>query len=45
MNATPKMGVHLGVIRLNLLHSPLLVKMHFTLEHIIFASCAFALHT
>jgi hypothetical protein len=32
-SATPKVGVHLGVIRLHPLHSPPFVKMCFTPNH------------
>jgi hypothetical protein len=40
MNATLKMGVHLEVIKLNLLHFPPLVKVCLTFEHTFLASCA-----
>jgi hypothetical protein len=43
-SVTPNMGVHLRVIGLNFLHSPPLVKVCFTIEHTLLASCAFALH-
>jgi hypothetical protein len=33
MIVIPKMRVHLGVIGLNLLHSPSFVRMCFTFEH------------
>jgi hypothetical protein len=42
MNATLKMGVHLEVIRLNLLHFPPL-KVCLTFEHTFLASCAFTI--
>jgi hypothetical protein len=35
-SAIPKVGMHLGVIGLHLLHSPPFVKMCFTLKHIFF---------
>ncbi len=45
MNATPKVGMHLKIVEFNLLHFPPLVRVCFTPEHIILASCALALHT
>jgi hypothetical protein len=33
MNATPKVGVHLGIVKLHPLHSPAFVKMCFTSKH------------
>jgi hypothetical protein len=36
MNASPKMGVHLGVIGLHPLHSPPFVKVCFTPKHIFY---------
>ncbi len=35
MNATPKVGVHLGVIGLHPLHSPSFVRLCFTTKHIL----------
>ncbi len=32
-SATPKVGVHLGVIRVHLLHSPPFVRVCFTPKH------------
>jgi hypothetical protein len=43
-NATPKVGMHLGIIGFNFLHFPSFVKMCFTLEHIFLASWALAFH-
>jgi hypothetical protein len=43
-SAIPKVGVHLGVIKLHPLHSPPFVRMCFTPKHILLASWAFALH-
>jgi hypothetical protein len=43
MNATLKMGVHLEVIGLNLLHFPPLVKVCFMFEHNFLALCAFTI--
>jgi hypothetical protein len=37
-NATPKMRVHLGIIRLHLLHFPPFVRVCFTHKHIFLAS-------
>ncbi len=45
MNVTPKMGVHLGVIGIHLLHSPLVVKVCFTPKHTPLTSWVFTLHT
>jgi hypothetical protein len=44
MNAIPKVGVHLEIIGLRLLHFPPFVRVCFTLEHIFLASWALALH-
>jgi hypothetical protein len=44
-NATPKVGVHLRIIGLHLLHFPPFVRMCFTSEHTLLASWAFALYT
>ncbi len=45
MNITPKMEVHLGIIRLHPLHSPPIVKVCFTPKHTLLASWVLALHT
>jgi hypothetical protein len=39
-SATPKMGIHLEIVGLNLLHSPSLVRMCFIPTHTLLASCA-----
>ncbi len=43
-NATPKVGVHLGIIGLHLLHSPSFVRVCFTPEHTLLNSWALALY-
>jgi len=43
-NATPKVGMHLGVIGFHPLHSPPFLKVCFTPKQIFLASWAFVLH-
>jgi hypothetical protein len=42
-NATPKVGMHLGIIGFHFLHSPSFVKVCFTSEHTLLASWALEL--
>ncbi len=44
INATPKVGMHLGIIGFHFLHSPSFVKVCFTSEHTLVASWALAFH-